>query len=219
MIRINLLQEKKKGKRRRRASAAEVSGQKQLLIGLGIVGVAGALGFFLVHMPLQGEIDELRAQNAKRQKTIAQLTEETKEFDAVQAQLNAAKAQEEGITRLQNARAAPSWMLYELSSILTKDHKPTMSLPMAERIKSDPNRQFMPGWDPKRIWITMIEEKGGVMRLEGGAQSTTDVTQLTLRLQASVYFDDVEAVQVASAIDAPSKQAYYKFSISGKVLY
>src|SRR5262245_28531969 len=150
MIRINLLQEKKKGKRRRRASAAEVSGQKQILIGFGIIGVCAALGFFLVHMPLQGEIDTLRAENAKRQKVIAQLTEETKEFDAVSAQLAAAKAQEEGINRLQSARATPAWMLYELSSILTKDHKPTMSLQMAEKVKSDPNRQFMPGWDPKR---------------------------------------------------------------------
>jgi Tfp pilus assembly protein PilN len=219
MIRINLLHERKKGKRRRRASAAEVSGQKQLVIGLGVIGVAAALGFFLVHLPLQSDIDNLRAENAKRQKVIAQLTDDTKEFDAVQAQLNAAKAQEDGINRLQSARATPAWMLNELSSILTKDHKPTMSLQAAERIKSDINRQFMPGWDPKRIWITLLEEKGGALRLEGGAQSTTDVTQFTLRLQASVYFPDAEATQVTSAVDAASKQSYIRFAISGKVLY
>jgi Tfp pilus assembly protein PilN len=94
-----------------------------------------------------------------------------------------------------------------------------MSLQAAERIKSDINRQFMPGWDPKRIWITLLEEKGGALRLEGGAQSTTDVTQFTLRLQASVYFPDAEATQVTSAVDAASKQSYIRFAISGKVLY
>ncbi len=220
MIRINLLQEKKKGKRRhRRLAAGEVGSGKQAFIGVGIIGAVGVAAFFLLHLPLEATLTELRGENSRRQKTVATLTEETKEYDAVNAQVNAAIAQEAAILRLQSVRATPAWMLAELSSLLTKDHKPTMSLDMAVRIKSDVNRQFSPGWDPKRIWITTIEEKEGVLRLEGGAQSTSDVTQLTLRLQASVYFDGVEAVQVASAVDPASKQAYYKFTIAGKVLY
>src|SRR5690606_8385442 len=111
-----------------------------------------------------------------------------------QAQLNAAKAQEEAISRLNNARAVPSWMLWELSNILTRDHKPTMTREMAERIKNDPNRQFTAGWDPKRIWINSLDEKGGTLTIHGGAQSTTDVTQFALRMQASVFFQQVMPV-------------------------
>jgi Tfp pilus assembly protein PilN len=212
MIRINLLQERKKAARVDR-------GNRSLATGIFVVIAAAAAVVFLVHMPLAGAIDELRAENDKRQKNIAKLTEETKEFDTVQAQLNAAQGQEEAIKRLNNARATPAWMLYELSNILTKDHKPTMSPDMAERIKNDPNRQFSPGWDPKRLWITSLEEKNGVMTVSGGAQSTTDVTQFALRMQASVFFTDVQPVSVSQATDPGSKQLIYRFTLTGKVLY
>jgi Tfp pilus assembly protein PilN len=212
MIRINLLQERKK--------AARVDqGNRSLLTGVGILAGIAAAVLFLVHLPLASAIDDLRAENDKRGQTIKRLTEETKEFDTVQAQVNAASAQEEAIKRLNNARATPAWMLFEVSNILTKDHKPTMSPEMAERIKNDPNRQFSPGWDPKRLWITALEEKNGILTVAGGAQSTTDVTQFALRMQASVFFADVQPVSVVQSSDAASKQLVYKFTLTGKVMY
>jgi Tfp pilus assembly protein PilN len=212
MIRINLLQEKKKAARAER-------GQMTVLYGLIALAAAAAVVFVVVHMPLAEELDRIRAENAKRQAHIKELTESTKEFDTVQAQLNSAKEQEEAIKRLNNARAVPSWMLFELSNILTKDHKPTMSPEMAERIKNDANRQFSPGWDPKRIWIDALDEKDGTLTISGGAQATTDVTQFALRLQASVFFTDVQPTTVAAAQDSVSKLAFYKFSLTGKVMY
>jgi Tfp pilus assembly protein PilN len=212
MIRINLLQEKKKAARAER-------GQMTVLYGLFALAAAAAAVFVLVHMPLASELDEIRAENNKRQGHIKELTDATKEFDTVQGQLTAAKEQEDAIKRLNSARAVPSWMLFELSNILTKDHKPTMSPEMAERIKNDANRQFSPGWDPKRIWIDALDEKDGTLTISGGAQATTDVTQFALRLQASVFFTDVQPTTVSSALDSQSKLAFYKFSLTGKVLY
>jgi Tfp pilus assembly protein PilN len=212
MIKINLLQERKK--------AARVDkGNRSLATGFAVVAVAAALVLFLVHLPLSAAIEELHNENNRRQKNIQKLTEETKEFDTVQAQLNAAQGQEEAIKRLNNARATPAWMLYEISNILTKDHKPTMSPEMAERIKNDPNRQFSPGWDPKRLWISSLDEKSGTMTIAGGAQSTTDVTQFMLRMQASVFFTDVQPGPMAQAVDPGSKQIIYHFTLAGKVLY
>ncbi len=211
MIKINLLQEKKVKR--------VAKGERTLLAGVGAVALAAAATYFLVHLPLVDEIDGLKQENAARQKRITQLTQETREFDTVQAQLNAAKEQEGAITRLNNARAVPSWMLWELSNILTRDHKPTMSPEMGERIKNDANRQFTPGWDPKRIWITSIDEKGGVMTIHGGAQSTTDVTQFALRMQASVFFTHVMPVSVAAAVDQGSKLSFYNFTLTGRALY
>jgi Tfp pilus assembly protein PilN len=211
MIRINLLQEK----RVKRVA----KGERTLLAGLGAVAVAAAAVYLLVHAPMVAAIDELKAENAARQKRIAQLTQETREFDTVQAQLNAAKAQEDAINRLNDARAVPSWMLYELSNILTRDHKPTMSPLMAERIKNDANRQFTPHWDPKRIWINTLDDKSGVMTLTGGAQSTTDVTQFALRMQASVFFSEVQPLSVSVAVDPASKLSFYNFTLTGRTRY
>ena len=50
-------------------------------------------------------------------------------------------------------------------------------------------------------------------------EATTDVTQFALRLQASVFFTDVQPTTVAAATDNASKLAFYKFSLTGKVLY
>jgi Tfp pilus assembly protein PilN len=211
MIRINLLQEKKVKR--------VAKGERTLLTGVGIIAAAAAAVYFLVHAPIAAEIDELRSENARRQKNIQKLTQETAEFDTVQAQLNAAREQESAISRLNDARAVPSWMLAELSNILTRDRKPTMSPAMAERIKNDANRQFTPHWDPKRIWINALDEKNGIMTLQGGAQSTTDVTQFALRMQASEFFRDVSPVSVSAAVDPASKLGYYNFTLTGKVLY
>jgi len=211
MIRINLLQEKKVKR--------VAKGERTLLTGLGVILAAAAAVYLLVHAPVAAEIDELKTENNKRQKNIAKLTQETREFDTVQAQLTAAKGQESAITRLNDARAVPSWMLAELSNILTRDRKPTMSPEMSERIKNDPNRQFTPHWDPKRIWINALDEKGGTITLSGGAQSTTDVTQFALRMQASVFFRDVSPVSVSAATDQASKLGFYNFTLTGKVLY
>jgi Tfp pilus assembly protein PilN len=212
MIRINLLQEKKKAARAER-------GQMTVLYGLIALVALGVATFVFVHLPMAGEIDDLTAENDKRQKHIKELQDSTKEFDTVTAQLSSAREQEEAIKRLNNARAVPSWMLYELSNVLTKDHKPTMSPEMAERIKSDANRQFSAGWDPKRIWIDSLDEKDGTLTIAGGAQAPTDVTQLALRLQASVFFTDVQPITVSGSVDGPSKLAFYKFVLTGKVLY
>ena len=90
---------------------------------------------------------------------------------------------------------------------------------MAERIKNDANRQFTAHWDPKRLWINNIEERGGIMTLRGGAQSTTDVTQFALRMQASVFFKDVQPISVSVATDTGSRLSYYNFTLTGRVLY
>jgi Tfp pilus assembly protein PilN len=213
MIRINLLQEKK------RKAKGTAKGERTLLTGVGIVAAAAAAVYFLVHLPITDEIEEVREENRQRQERIKKLQDDTKEFDVVQAQLNAARAQEEAIGRLNSARAVPSWMLWEISNILTRDNKPTMSPEMAESVKNDPNRQFTPGWDPKRLWINAIDEKNGTVTIVGGAQSTTDVTQFALRMQASVYFTNVMPVSVAAATDNASKLGYYNFILTGRALY
>ena len=210
MIKINLLRERK-AKRGDR-------GQRQLLVGTLALGAVALGVFFFVHLPMADEIDEARAANEQLKTSIKRLTDETKDFDIINQQVQAASVQRDAIKRLNDARAVPAWLLHELSNILTKDHKPTMTRDMEERVKSDHNRQWTQSWDPKRIWIDSLEEKDGKFALKGGAQADPDITQLALRMQASVFFKDV-FMDKGETTDDKSKITFYTFTITGKVVY
>ncbi len=211
MIRINLLQEKKPKRTEK--------GHQALLAGFLGIMLTGVVVYFFVHAPLGDSIAQLEEDQTRLERSIRQLREDTKEFDTVQAQLKAVEEQEAAIKRLNQARAVPAWLLSELSNILTKDRKPTMTPEMEDRVRVDPNRQLTPGWDPKRLWVDGIEEVQGVITIKGGAQSDTDVTQFTLRLQASVFFADVVPETGMYVEDNATKVKYYKYTISGKVAY
>ena len=213
MIRINLLREKKP----KRAD----KGQQSLFAGFFLLLLAGAAVAFLVHMPLQGQVDQLNSDNAKTQKAIDALkaSSQIQQFDVLSNQLRAVQDQEAAINRLNDARAVPAWMLREIGKILTKGQQPTMSDEMQERLPHDPNLKITQGWDSKRVWIDSIEEKGGQVTIVGGAQSDSDVTQFAKRLQLSVYFTDVDPTIGAVVEDPVSKVSYFKFTVTGKVLY
>jgi Tfp pilus assembly protein PilN len=212
MIKINLIQQRK-------ARKSSEKGQQIVLIGImGLVGVA-ALVWLFVHRPLQDNIEAQTATNTKIQKQNNQIKEKTKNFEQIEAAFKVAQEQKEAIDRLNSARAVPAWMLWELSNILTRDHQPSLTEAMKTRLDTDPNRQWQDGWDPKHVWITSFEEKKGKFKLFGGAQSDSDMTQLALRLQASMYFDDVLPEGGVVAKDSKSNVDYYTFTISGKVRY
>ena len=52
-----------------------------------------------------------------------------------------------------------------------------------------------------------------------GAQSESDVTQLSKRLQASIYFDNIVPAGGERIADKTSGVSYYRFQITGKVVY
>jgi len=211
MLRINLLPQK----RSKKADA----GQRTLLIGFAAVAVAGALVFFAVHKPLEEEIAEERQTNDAMKKKIKALQDKTKDFGKIEAAFKAAQAQQEAIERLHSARAVPAWFLHELAGILTKDVNPTMTADMAKRVMEDPNRAWVQGWDPKHVWVSKFEEKGGNFQLYGGAQSDSDMTQLALRLMASVYFKDVVPQTGSEVNEKGGGASYYNFQITGRVVY
>jgi Tfp pilus assembly protein PilN len=211
MIRINLLPKK-------RAKRAD-KGQQSLLIGLGVVAASALGGFLLVHQPLQGEIDRIKANNSRIQQDIDGLKKDVERHKALQDAIKVATERAEAIKRLDSARAVPAHMLHELSRILTTGQDPTMSAAMALRVQSDPNRELAVTWEPKNVWITAFSEKNGEFKLSGGARSDGDMTQLAKRLQASVYFENVVPEGGAEVSDRASGITYYRFTISGKVVY
>jgi Tfp pilus assembly protein PilN len=211
MLKINLLPKKK--------SKKSDAGQQTLLIGLGSVLAAAAAVFFLIHQPIASDIESDRTANQQMRDKLKKLSEKTKDFEKLEAAFNAAQKQQAAIERLRNARSTPAWLLYELATILTKDRNPTMTPEMAKRVREDPNRGWVQGWDPKHVWITQFSESRGRFKLSGAAQSDSDMTQLALRLQASVYFDEVLPQTGKEAFNKAGGVSYYNFVITGKVVY
>ena len=219
MIKINLLPQ-------RRPKRQAEPGQAEVLIGVGALAAAAVLVFFAVHRPVAAERDgiraqsqELQAQNAKK-RTSEAITNLPKLKTAVAENEERSKA----IERLAGAIVVPDNVLHELGEILTPGRLPTMSKEMVERVsdtsKGDPNRRFSLDWDPKHVWITSFTLKGDQFTLEGGAQAEADIPQLAKRMLASVYFAEVTSPSSARVDDAKAGgPTYYKFTISGKVVY
>lgn len=210
MIKINLLHEKK-------AKKAPPGQQQVLLMMVGLMGL-GAGVYFMKHKPMSEELEAKKTINSRADGENRALQEKMQDFELVKQQAAIADTQGKAIESLNRAKVVPAWFLHELGRILTRGSKPTMTTALSKNL-SDKNRQFDDTWDPKRLWIEEISEKDGTFTLTGGAQNDTDVTQLALRLQSSAYFKGVVPEGGDTAEDAKTKVKYYKFTITGKVVY
>jgi Tfp pilus assembly protein PilN len=221
MIKINLLPQRKPKKQ-------QEPGQLEAALALVAMFGAAALVFVLVHQPevrkrdrLAAEVAELQAKNDKARKKVADLP-------SLQAAVDAETKRADSIERLVGTTVLPDNVLHELSRILTLEG-PTMSDAMSKLTSGgnggDPNKRFSQDWDPKHVWITSFSTKGDAFTLEGGAQAESDVPQLAKRMAASVYFHEVTSplsVRVEPQVTGPNSGtgvAYYKFTLSGKVVY
>jgi len=216
MIKINLLPQRK-------ARRSADPGQRDLVIGVAVLAAVASLLVVLVHAPVSREVKRLRADTAAITADSAPKKKTLRDAENLKKAVAAAEERSGSIDRLMRAKAVPAHLLQELSDILTAGQLPTMTREMATRISEGPqgdaNRRIALDWDPKHVWITSFAEKGGVFTLEGGAQSDGDVTQLAKRMQASVYFQDVSPRGGERLTDRDSGITYYKFTITGKVVY
>src|SRR5262249_1802647 len=152
-----------------------------------------------VDQPKRSKLRELRDSNDVLQQDIAAKKNQLKGYDEQKKAADTARDRARSINRLIAAKVVPANVLHELGEILTTNHLPTMTEEMTKRTgngpASDPNRRYDLAWDPQHVWLTSFEDKGGTFRLEGGAQGEVDITQLSKRMQASVYFDNVAQAQ------------------------
>jgi Tfp pilus assembly protein PilN len=224
MIKINLLPTKR-AKGRGRAAASE-PGSRELVIGAASLAGVAAIVFFAVDAPRRSH---LRSQQESNQQIQQEIAAKQKQLDGPPSYEVLKKAGEEAdqratsIGRLMAAKVVPANVLHELGEILTNNHFPTMTDEMTKLtgngIDGNPNKRFDPQWDPQHVWLTSFVDKGGKFTLQGGAQGESDVTQLSLRLQASAYFQNVTPSQEERVADRESGINYFRFTITGKVAY
>ncbi len=216
MIKINLLPQRKQKR------AAE-PGRVELMLGAGALVAAAAVVFFAVHDPAAAERDELAAQVQDLQGENDEARTGLKDMPTVRAAVEAEEKRAAAIDQLLGTVVVPDNLLHELGEILTPGRMPTMSREMEARIsdgpQGDPNRRFALDWEPKNVWLTAFTLKGEDFTLEGGAQSEADVPQLAKRMQASVFFDQVTSPTSVRQDDRLANVSYYKFTITGKVVF
>ena len=234
MIRINLLPQKRS--RRAAAGAGAVRGgmaqpvapsSGQLYLAIGALVLAAGAVFLGIDRPRRSRLNALHDKNDEVQGEIKKLRVEMAgsngelSCDELRAKDDDAKQRAEGINRLLATQVVPANVMHELGEILTPYHQPTMTAAWARSTGTggNPNKKFDPTWDPSHIWLTGFTDKDGTFTLEGGAQAENDVTQLALRLDASVYFSNVSPAGGERVADRDSGLNYYKFTITGKVAY
>jgi len=216
MIRINLLPHKKKSSSR---SSAPVEGEQKVAIGMGIIMAAIAGLYFFVHSPMQSDLEDQEGRNSQLSAENKKINQRTKDFKDLKAAFEAAKVQAVSIETLNNARATPANFLYELSNLLKKNGRPTMTAEMAKSLEDNENLRWQDSWDPQHVWIDSIKEAGGKFTMVGSAQSDGDVTQLAHRLAASAYFDRVQPEGSVKKSGKAGNITIYTFKITGQVRY
>ncbi len=212
MIKVNLLPQRK-------IKRATPPGEKQIAIGMGALALAAGGVYLGVHRPKSNDYADVAKANELLQQELNGKQKGLEGFEAKKKSVDAAEIRKEAITLLNKAQIVPAHVLHELGEILTPGHVPTMSEEMSNRVKDDPNRALQFDWDPHHVWLTGFSEKGGEFKLEGGAQADGDITQLSKRLQASVYFQEVTPAGAERVTEATSTVTYYKFTITGKLVY
>ncbi len=216
MIKINLIPQRK-------VKRASEPGMKDVWIGGAAVLAAMAATIGLLHVPKQRELSRLREANEVVQREVAALKKSLEGYEELKKAAEAATVRGEAIETLLAAKIVPAYVLHELGEILTPGKLPTMTAEMARRTgtgpDSDPNRRLDLAWDPKHVWIISFADKEGTFKLEGGAQSDSDVNQFAKRLQASAYFAEVTPMRSERVIEQGSNISYNRFTITGKLVY
>jgi Tfp pilus assembly protein PilN len=217
MIKINLLPQKRA---KLRAGSGE-PGARDMVLGIAAILGAAVAVFLLVDQPKRSKLSDLEDSNKQLNDQITQKRQKLQGYDTLKLAADDANERAMAINRLMSAKIVPANLLHELGEILTQGHLPTMTEDMTKKTgnNGDPNKRFDLTWDPTHVWMTSFTDKNGDFAIEGGAQAEVDVTQLSKRLAASVYFADVSPSRQERVSDKDTGVTYYKFTITGRVAY
>jgi Tfp pilus assembly protein PilN len=195
-------------------------GTRMAILALLVWGGVATSILMLVHWPMAEQIDQLQRSVSSLENENADKRNQLKGYQELKRTIADAEARAEVVNRLNQARAVPAHMLFELSLILTSNKLPTMTAEVRKQIEDGRIREFVREWDPSNVWLTSFtEDKDGKFRIQGVSQSDSDMTQLALRLDASVYFDEVVPVGGSETTDKQTGSTAYEFTITGKVAY
>jgi Tfp pilus assembly protein PilN len=219
MIKINLLPQRRAKKR----SAVPDESIRPLIYGAAALAAAAVVVVVAVDHPRRTKLAGLLESNRQLQSDIDSKNRQLEGYAELKKAADEADERYKSIRHLLSAKVVPAHVLHELGEILTSNKYPTMTEDMAKRTgsgpDSDPNKRFQADWDASHVWLSAFSDSPQGFKLEGGAQSENDVAQLAKRLAASVYFTEVTPAGGERVADNSTGTNYYRFTITGKVVY
>ncbi len=221
MIRVNLLPQKRDGKRTGASlglSASDAS-QAWLLIVLGVL-VLEIVGLILFHKSRQDELDRITRKNQQIQSNITDIQRQIANHGDIKNQLKELRDREDAIGKLQSARTGPTSTMIELSRVLTPGRGPTTDRDKLEQLKrDDPQAVPNPNWDARRLWLSAYAEQDRTVKLSGLARDGEDVSEFLRRLALSDFFYEVKLLPASKVNDERTHLELVKFELSAKVRY
>jgi type IV pilus assembly protein PilN len=216
VIRVNLLPQKREGKR---GLGGGEGGQGWLAIVAGVLVLELVL-LIVFHRRKQDELDGIAQKNTQIQTNISQIQQQMANHADIKAQLKELRDREEAIAKLESARTGPTAVMLELSRVLTAGRGPTTDRDKMEQLKrDDPGAVPNANWDPRRLWLLTYSELDRTVKLSGLARDGEDVSEFLRRLTLSDYFYDLRLLPAEKTADQLTHLDLVRFELSAKVRY
>ncbi len=230
MIRINLLPSKRKAaKAGKKASKVSVGGSAStgqfVLLGMVVGWIAlGAVGYWLI-LREEEAATQIRAETNtvnERVKEIRELIDEEK----LQALKDRVTQLRTAIEKLKAQRKTPAPVMNEIANILTTGKMPDIDEEeQRKRENEDPKAKLNQSWDANSVWVDdMVETKGGVLEIAGGARDPADLSEFVKRLRSSRRFGRVSHPEYTDSQKKARKDleqglTFITFKLTVKVRY
>lgn len=214
MIRINLLP----GARRQASASA---GDLQVwVIAYSVAGVLAIAVLAFVYLAQRQTLDHQLAVNNDLSREIRELEGTSADIEEVRKQLERSRQLEAVVNELTRARYGPTAVLMELIRILSIDGGPTVAPERLEEIRQqNPLAVYNASWNPRRLWITELQEEDRVCTIRGAGKTNEDVAEFLRRLTLSERFERVELVKTEGAEDPSTRLPVINFHLTARVIY
>jgi type IV pilus assembly protein PilN len=186
MIKINLLPVKQD--RRREA------GRNQLLVAL-LAIVVEIIVATLLYLGANSSLTEQKNANSSIKTQVDRIEKQVKDHQKILADIQEYERRQEAIDNLEAARTGPSFLMLELSNILSKNGRPNVDHNKYQQmIQTNPTLAFDESWDFRRLWLDSFNEKDKIVKIAGQGLTHEDVAEFLRRLQLSSFFVTSELV-------------------------
>ena len=175
MIRINLI-----GRRVRTRSRAP---KGQIFVFLALL-VVELVFMFVWYQRAQSDLNLATKRTTQVHKKIVRLNKIKAKWDKWEKQKKRIQSQMKVLEDLRYTQMGPARMLKYFSYMLTK-------LPDTPKNLEELKAQELAGWDtrwePSRVWLTELDNKHGLVKMQGIAIDHGDVAELYKRMESSAY--------------------------------
>jgi Tfp pilus assembly protein PilN len=174
---------------------------------------------FVWYQRAQSDLDVATKRAQAVHKKIVRLNKLKKQWDAWQKEKKQLQAQMKVLEDLRYGQNGPGRMLKFFSYMLMKLPDTPQNL---EELKAQELAGWDTRWDPRRVWLTRIQNQNGKIRMEGMAIDHGDVAEFYKRMESSAYVIDLSpGMQELSPLRDKLKLGFtpVKFTVKWRIRY